>query len=390
MDQELKDVIEKAVKDAAEASAKVAVEEAKKASQAHVVMGESEEEKLSKGSAWKHAGLFYRDVALKAAGKRVELLERYEDATDKISKAVGGQSVTTSADGGVLVPTPMTTSLIKPDMEAEVVYPRALRVPMQTSTLKMPYLDSFTRSTYGRSNVTVALKGEGADLDTSVIKLNSFTMGCFKATAMCATTRELQEDSPISIEALINATVPEAFAWQRDAWFISGAGTTEPIGLLNAANAAMLTVNRNTGGTINATDVGAMYDKFHKPSLSRAVWLAGSDTGSAIHALTSFTSAAFSGRTDAPAGTLLGLPIIFSEFMAAKGTAGDLALVDLSKYMIGERSGLISDVSVHAYFTSDQTCYRFIQRLDGRWGLPAYYTLKNGCTVSPVVKLVNP
>ena len=62
--------------------------------------------------------------------------------------------------------------------------------------------------------------------------------------------------------------------------------------------------------------------------------------------------------------------------------------MDLSCYLTGSKGGMQSASSIHIAFTTDQTAFRFIYRVDGqpKWNSPL--TPKNGGeTVSPYVTL---
>ena len=86
--------------------------------------------------------------------------------------------------------------------------------------------------------------------------------------------------------------------------------------------------------------------------------------------------------------SLFGRPIIFSEKAQTLGTKGDVYFADLSYYLIGDRQSLTAAASPHVKFTTDQTVYRFIKRLDGRPWLDTAITPRNGSnTLSPFVAL---
>jgi HK97 family phage major capsid protein len=73
------------------------------------------------------------------------------------------------------------------------------------------------------------------------------------------------------------------------------------------------------------------------------------------------------GLSDAPYGRLLGLPAIAIEQAAALGTVGDIILGNFNKgYILAEKGGIKSDMSVHVRFIYDESVFRFILRIDGQ------------------------
>ena len=90
----------------------------------------------------------------------------------------------------------------------------------------------------------------------------------------------------------------------------------------------------------------------------------------------------------APVPTLLGRPVLFSEKCETLGTAGDVYLVDLDFYLIGDRQAIEMAVSEHTRFATDESDFRVIQRVDGRPWLESAQTPRNGSnTLSPFIAL---
>ncbi|CAM5264989.1 Phage major capsid protein OS=Streptomyces fumanus OX=67302 GN=GCM10018772_05230 PE=4 SV=1 [Streptomyces fumanus] len=87
--------------------------------------------------------------------------------------------------------------------------------------------------------------------------------------------------------------------------------------------------------------------------------------------------------------TIFGRPLIISEKAAALGARGDIAFVDLSYYLIGDRQTMTADSSTDYRFGNDQTTFRIIQRVDGRPWLQSAITPANGSSkkLSPFVEL---
>jgi hypothetical protein len=92
-----------------------------------------------------------------------------------------------------------------------------------------------------------------------------------------------------------------------------------------------------------------------------------------------------------PAGVgdplLKGRPVITTEQSPAVGTLGDIVLADLGSYVFVD-GPLTQAISADVAFTTDQTVFRFVWRVDGQ---PIYASpitaYKGGRTVSPFIAL---
>jgi len=97
------------------------------------------------------------------------------------------------------------------------------------------------------------------------------------------------------------------------------------------------------------------------------------------------------GLAGAPYGTLLGLPVYFSEQCDTVGDQGDIILGQWSQYLVGQKAG--ADVvdyasSIHLRFDYDEQAFRFTTRIDGQpWWKAALATRNSANTLSPFVVL---
>jgi len=94
------------------------------------------------------------------------------------------------------------------------------------------------------------------------------------------------------------------------------------------------------------------------------------------------------GLSQAPYGTLLGRPVIPIEQCQTLGTSGDIILADFSEYLVIEKGGIQSASSIHVRFAYDESCFRFVYRVDGQptWNA-ALTPFKGTNTLSPFVRL---
>jgi HK97 family phage major capsid protein len=300
------------------------------------------------------------------------------------------------SSGGLLVPEEFRSGLMQAALESAIVRPRATVIPMETAALSLPVVDSTTNVSSVFGGIVAYWTEEGAELTESEPKFGRVRLEPKKLTALTYVTNELLRDWS-GLNAFIDDTFPAAIAWYEDKAFMSGTGVSEPLGMLSANNSALITVNKESGqaaSTIVWENVIRMYARMLPTSLGRAIWLVTPDAFAelATMALSVGTGGSAMWLTDgreAPRLTLLGRPVIMTEKMpSALGTQGDIAFVDPTAYLIGDRMQMVADSSTHVRFTSDQTAYRFISRVDGRpWVLSAITPANNSATLSPFIQL---
>jgi HK97 family phage major capsid protein len=248
-------------------------------------------------------------------------------------------------------------------------------------------------SVYG--GITGYWTEEGATLTETQPKFGQVKLTAHKLTLYTEVPNELIRDARPSMTALIDEMFPEALAWFEDVAFFLGGGVGEPLGFLNAP--AAITITRAVGNqSIDWVDIVNMYSRMLPQSLDRAVWVISPDVVPNLLTMP-FTAGgttdpvllnAFSGL-GTPNLSILGRPVIISEKARALGTSGDINFVDFGFYLIGDRQAMSARQSEDFKFNQDITCFRVIERVDGRPWLASAITPQNGSssTLSPFVKL---
>jgi hypothetical protein len=94
------------------------------------------------------------------------------------------------------------------------------------------------------------------------------------------------------------------------------------------------------------------------------------------------------GLSGKPYATLMGAPVIETEWNPTLGTVGDIILADLSKYRLVRKGGVEQASSMHVYFSTGEQAFRAFYRVDGQPMPRAAITpYKGSATVSPFVAL---
>jgi len=314
---------------------------------------------------------------------------------DKLGALRNAASSVSPADGGFLVPETLRSQLLQLALEQAVVRPLATVVPMESARVPFPMIDTTTNAGSVFGGMVAYWGEEGAAFQDSNPKFGRVELDAKKLTGLSAVPNELLQDSITSFSALIETLWPKALAFEEDNKFQTGSGTGEPLGFRGAGNSAAVTVTRATGSKIQYLDVIAMYARMLPSSLGNAVWMCSPD---ALPQLLQLSLTVGTGGNsvfvvNAAAGmpmSIFGRPLIITEKGGILGSRGDLAFVDLSYYLVGDRQIMTADSSTDYNFGTDKTTFRIIQRVDGRPWIQSAITPANGSTstLSPFVELL--
>jgi len=306
-----------------------------------------------------------------------------------------GSSVVPS-DGGFLVPERLRSQLLEIALEMAVVRSRATVVPMDSARVPFPTIDVTTNRSSLFGGMIAYWGEESAALTESDPKFGRVTLDAKKLTGLSVVPNELLQDSIISFSALIERLWPMVLAFEEDSAFMTGPGADRPLGFLGSGNTAAVAVAAESGqpaASIVYENIVNMYARMLPSSLPRAAWIISPDTIPQLFtmALSVGTggSSIFVVNAAGPGPmTLFGRPIVVTEKANTLGSRGDIAFVDLSYYLVGDRQSMTAASSTDWKFGNDQTAYRIIQRVDGRpWIKSAITPKNNGNALSPFVEL---
>lgn len=317
-----------------------------------------------------------------------------DEVAQKRGELMNAASSVSPADGGYLVPEALRSQLLQIALEQSVVRPLATVIPMESARVPMPTIDTSTNAGSVFGGMIAYWGEEGAELADSSPKFGRVDLDAKKLTGLSAVPNELLQDSIVSFASLIETLWPQALAFAEDGTFMKGTGAGEPLGFLGAKNKSAIAVARGGSNTITYVDIVNMYAQMLPSSLSRAVWMCSPD---AIPQLLQMSldvgtggNSVFVVNAAGPAPmTIFGRPLIITEKAGQLGARGDLAFVDLSYYLVGDRQTMTADSSTDYKFGSDKTTFRIIQRVDGRPWLSTPITPANGSSkkLSPFIEL---
>lgn len=312
-------------------------------------------------------------------------------------RAILGLNETAPGDGGVLVQTDFATDLLTRTYETGQLASRARRIPLSSNanSIKIPAINESSRADGSRwGGVQAYWLAEGGTKTASQLAFRQVELNLHKLAALVYVTDELLQDAG-ALESYVRQAVSEELAFKLDDAILNGTGVGQPLGIFNSP--ALVTVTAEVGqgaATLQSENIIKMYSRLWPSSQMRADWFHNVDvlpqlmtTGIQVGVGGSTLYMPPGGLSASPYSTLMGRPMVAIEQASTLGTAGDLLLFDMSQYLLIEKP-MQSAMSIHVQFTTDQTVFRFVLRVDGQPAWHSALTPKNGTnTLSPFVAL---
>jgi HK97 family phage major capsid protein len=284
------------------------------------------------------------------------------------------------ADGGFLVPPDFRTTIWQKVAGEDSLLGMTDQQTTSKNTMVFPADETTPWDSSG--GVQAYWESEVGQISQSKVSLKEKTIRLNKLTALIPVSEELLEDAP-GLDSYLRKKVGEKFDFKLNLKIIQGAGTGEPLGILNAAS--LVSVGKEAGqdaDTIVAENIEKMFSRMYAPCRRNAVWLINQDIESQLNGMTMSTGVGGvpvymppGGLSAAPYGTLRGRPVVPTQACETLGDKGDILFVDLSQYLTAVKAGNIrADVSMHLWFDYDTLCYRFIIRMAGQPWWATYIT----------------
>ena len=296
------------------------------------------------------------------------------------------------SSGGFLIPSEQAANIHAVSLENEIVQPRCYVQPMNSSEIKIPAMVIGSHGTALFGGFTASYTAEAGTISEADPKARAMLLQAKKLTGLIRFSSELNADTPGGM-GQIEQLCGKGLGWYRDKAFLKGTGAGEPLGILNAG--CTVEVEKETGqaaDTIMYENLTKMMSRMFAGSFSNSVWVAHQ---TAIPQLLTLSLAIGTGGSRIPVMTesdgvfkILTRPVLFTEKTEPLGDKGDIMLADFSQYVVGLRSGMTFDTSIHVHFTTDELLSRIIERHDGQPLWDEALTLEDGSTtVSPFVVL---
>jgi HK97 family phage major capsid protein len=300
--------------------------------------------------------------------------------------------------GGFLVQVDFAASIFMLSHSMGDILSRVSKTPISANSngLKIPGVDETSRATGSRwGGVASSWVADGIAGTESKPKFRLVEFDLKKLISKMTVTDELLADQTALTSIAAQAFSEEVMFMTEDA-IVEGTGSGQPLGYINSG--ALVSVAKETGqaaATIVKENIDKMWSRMWARSRQDAVWLINQDIEPQLQALNGAVGTGGAlvymppgGISAAPYATLYGKPLIATEYSAALGTPGDIALVDLSQYMLVDKGGVQMATSMHVAFDTDEMRFRITYRVDGKpmWTQPVT-PFKGSLTRSPFVAI---
>lgn len=326
--------------------------------------------------AFKSATDFLSSMAKDPEGFSRRLGESVKGIGSPIAKSLGMNTLNPESAGITVLPE-FAPSILEHNWQNDL-WNRCDVYQVSGNSMMFPKSGRTSRANGSRNGgIQGYWRGEGnlatdskASLTSTQLRLNDLCIAVY-------ITQELLDDNSYALEQWVARKVAEELNFQRGLAIIRGDGSGKPLGILNSG--ALVTVSGESGqvASVNATNIVKMWSRrlgSSDVSSNNLVWLINQDVEPSLFSLAVPISTAGGalvymppgGLSGAPYATLMGRPVIPSEFCSTVGTPGDIILADLSQYLGIEKGGIIEETSAHVQFLRRELCFLFTIRMDGR------------------------
>ncbi len=316
----------------------------------------------------------------------------------RLYNAATGLSETVPSDGGFLVQQDFTAELLEAIQAEAPVASRCNRIPISSGAngVKLPGVDETSRADGSRwGGVRAYWMGEAEEKTASKPKFRKVELELKKLAALIYATDELLQDAT-ALEMFLQQAASAELGFMLDAAILSGTGAGQPLGILNGGS--LVTVSKEAGqaaSTFVYENAVKMFARMPARSRKNAVWFINQAVEPQLFQMSLAVGTGggpvylpAGGASAAPYSSLFGRPVIPIEQCPNVGTLGDVLFADMSQYLLAEKGGIKSDVSIHVRFVYDESVFRFVLRVDGQpsWA-SALTPYSGGDTLSPFVAL---
>ncbi len=306
-------------------------------------------------------------------------------------RAVGSdeQSTFNDAYGGFLVPEAWEPDMMTLSPEGDPMGGRVTRLPMSSPTVKFPARVDKDHSNSVTGGIRAYRRAEADTVSSSRMTVEQIQYNAEPLMAIAYATNELLTDSPISFAALIEQGMNQEITSKTIDERMNGTGVGQFTGILNAA--CTISEDRDTADQISGDDVLQM--RMQAWNYGNCIWMTNHDClVQLVNAHITLSNEDFavykpSDREDVP-DTILGRPVVYSEYVPALGSKGDLTLANWGEYLEGLYQSPKTDSSVHVRFENNEKAFKIVARNDGAPWWTSSLTPKNGSNnLSPFVVL---
>lgn len=381
-EEEIKAMLEEVAKSAATEAVKAYAEtEPQTKAGFDVEVVEDEADRALKGDPFKTAGEFFRAV------KTAALAPHAIDKRLFPLKATGANEAIPS-QGGFLVTPDIASGIMENMWGVGKVLNFFRPINVSGNGLTINAIDETSRADGSRmGGVQGYWLEEGGTKTSSRPKFRQIELKLKKVAALCYATDELLEDAT-ALESWITNNVPDELRFKVEQAIINGNGVGKPLGIIQSP--ALVSAVRTDASEVDSLDVTRMW-ALRYVGVNDYIWMINQNVTPQLYNMAIGNYPVFlppGGMSGNMYGTLMGRPVVETEYNPGLGTLGDILLVSPSQYALISKGGVQAASSIHVQFVTDETAFRFVYRVDGEPAWAAGVTMYASTdTVSPFVAL---
>lgn len=328
-----------------------------------------------------------------ASGRQVDPRLRY--IKPDFNAAATGMNERYGAEGGFLVDKDVVKTILERVYETGTLASQVRRIGISAGSngLKMNAWDETSRAHGSRmGGIRAYWTPEAGQKTPSMPLLRPVEMTLKKLTGLMYATDELIQDAA-ALESIIVDAFAEEFGFMIDDAILNGTGVGMPLGVFKSGAAVQVAAEAGqTASTIVAANVLKMWSRLPPRSRKRAIWIGNAAVEPQLYTMTIGNQPVFlppGGLANNPNAMLLGRPFYAMEQMPVLGAAGQLMLIDPYEYLLIDKGGIQKASSIHVRFIYDETCFRFVYRVEGTplWNAPVTPFDASANTLAPYVYL---
>ena len=307
--------------------------------------------------------------------------------------SISGLGETVPSDGGFLVQQDFANKLFENLFDNGLIPSKCEKIPISAGSngIVLNGFDETSRASSTSGGIIVYHGEEAGEKTASKPKFRRVELNLKKLIGLCYLTDELIMDAA-AMESRTSNAFQSAFNFQIQDDLINGTGAGMALGILNAG--CLVSVGKETGqdaATVVAENIVKMYSRRFAAQTGNYAWYYNQNIEPQLFTMSLAVGTGGiplymppGGLSESPYGRIMGLPAFAIEQAATLGTVGDIILGNFQDgYIIAEKGGLQSDMSIHVRFIYDESVLRFVLRMDGQpWRASALTPYKGGATAT--------
>jgi len=354
------------------------------------------EDEKNKGPKWKNFGEQLHAVML-AGTPNMEIDKRLVSQKD-----ISGANELVGAEGGFLVSPEYSKEILTITHDVGIVVKDCRHLNISGNRLIINAINETSRATGSRwGGIQAYWVAEGGTATAKKPAFRQIDLRLNKLMGINYATEELLADQT-ALQDITTQGFGEEFAFAIDDAIINGTGAGQPLGVRNcAALVSQAIESGQDADTVVAENIANMWNRMPAKNRLKAKWYIIQDVEpqlfkmaykmgtAAVPVFMPPVGPGTGGLVGSPNGTLFNRPIQTIEQCQALGDEGDILFLDLSQYLIVEKTGGINAASsIHVRFLYDEQTFKFTFRMDGQpmWN-SAVTSYKGSVTRSPYVTL---